>query len=523
MSKCWLLVKIQLLGFFNINRLLHTNDAKEKRRMVVMGASMLLVVVIMVAYSAGMAIACAYLGMADVLPPLILMVCAACTLLITFLKSNGVLFGFRDYDMVLSLPVKSATVIVSRLLSVYAMNFMLSGVIMLPSIIVYGIVNSVSLSVWCMMVFSLFLASLIPMIISMIAGAVITAFSVRFRHKNLLTIALSTAAIVALLVVSFTVPQDGAEATALIGSVVQTIYRVYPVATLYTHALANNDWGSFGQFALISVGISALFVLLLSMFYNRLNSALFAVRAKGGYRMEAMKTSTPFITLCKKEWRRLVSSPIYAMNTCIGAVLMLVVSIALMFIDLEQLGTLVGFPDIMVWVKPVVPWLVTFFVAMSTATASSISLEGKSRWLMCSIPVPSKVIFDAKIAASLAYLFPSVWISCSLLAIRLQTNVMETIALFTIPLLFSVFISVIGLAYNLKYTKYDWTSEYQAVKQSVSVMATGGTGLAAVFIFYALTAALQAISAWIHLFAIGLIAVATLVVYRKLAVRTLYM
>ena len=159
MSKCWLLLKVQLLGLFNINRTFHTNNKKEKRQLISMGALMLFVVVIMVGYSAGMAVACAYFGRADALPPLILLVCAACTLIITFLKSNGVLFGFRDYDMVMSLPVKSWEVIISRLLSVYAMNLLISGVIMLPAIIVYGVTYSVSLSVWCMLVLSLFLAS----------------------------------------------------------------------------------------------------------------------------------------------------------------------------------------------------------------------------------------------------------------------------------------------------------------------------------------------------------------------------
>ncbi|WCF10896.1 hypothetical protein NDS46_14065 [Paenibacillus thiaminolyticus] len=522
MTKCWLLLKVQLLGFFNINRTLRTNDKKEKRRLVVMGAVMLFVLIIMVGYSAGMAIAFAHFGMADVLPPLILIVCAACTLVITFLKSNGVLFGFRDYDMVMSLPVKNSTIIISRLLSVYAMNFLISGVIMLPSIIVYGITYSVSLSVWCMLMLSLFLASLLPMIISMIAGVIITAISVRFRYKNLLTIALSTAAILALLVGSFAIPQEEAALTELVASAVQTVYRIYPVAELYTNALTNNDWGSFGQYALISVGASVLFVMLLSVFYAKINSALFAVRSKGNYRLGTLKTSTPFMTLYKKELRRLISSPIYAMNTCIGAVLLIVVSVAFLFINIEQIGNEVGLPDIMTWIKPMSPWIVTFFVAISTATSSSISLEGKSRWLMCSAPVTPTVIFNSKIAVSLSYLIPSIFISCTLLAISLQTGFIETIALFAIPLLYSVFISVVGLSFNLKFPKYDWTSEYHAVKQSVSVLATVGTGIGSVLVFYALTASLQAISAWIQLLAIILIIAATLVVYRRLTTKALY-
>ncbi|MGB4660591.1 MAG: hypothetical protein WBI07_15560, partial [Mobilitalea sp.] len=336
MNKCWLLLKVQLLGVFNINRIIHTSDKKEKRRMINMGAMMLFVVIIMVGYSTGMAIVCAHFGMADVLPPFILMVCASCTLVITFLKSNGVLFGFCDYDLVMSLPVKNSTVIISRLLSVYAMNFLISSVIMLPSIIVYGTTYSVSLSVWCMLILSLFLASLLPMIIYMLVGVMITDISLRFRYKNLLTIILSTAAILALAVGSFALPQAEAVFTELVTSAVQTIYRIYPVTKLYTSALTNNDWGSFGQFTLISIGASVLFVILLSVFYAKINSALFAVRSKGNYRLGTLKTSTPFKSLYKKELRRLISSPIYVMNTCIGVVLLIVVAVAFLFFDIDQ-------------------------------------------------------------------------------------------------------------------------------------------------------------------------------------------
>lgn len=523
MTKYRLLLKIQLLGFFNINRVLHENDKKEKRRLVTFSVLMLFVVIIMTGYSAGLAIGAAYLGMADVLPPLILLVCAATTLAITFFKSNGVLFGFRDYDMVMSLPVKSVAIITSRLLSVYAMNFIISGIIMLPSIIIYGTTYSVSLSVWVMLILSLFLASLLPMMISMIAGVVITAISVNFRYKNIVTIILSMAVILILLAGSFAIPQEEFVLTELLASAVQTVYRIYPIAELYTNALANNDWRCFLQFAFISLIVTILFVILLSVFYQKINSALFSVRSKSDYRLGTLKTSTPFKTLYNKELRRLISSPTYIMNTCIGAVLMLVVSFAFLFIDIEQIGTMLDLPDIAMWIKPLSPWLVTFFVGISTAASSSISLEGKSRWLMCSAPVSSTVIFNAKIAVSLTYLVPSVFISCILLAIGLQTGFIETIILFAIPLLFSVFITVVGLVFNLKFPKYDWTSEYHAVKQSVSVIATVGTGIVTVLIFCILTALLKDISMWIGIFSIVIIAVATYMVYKRLTARKLYM
>jgi ABC-2 type transport system permease protein len=159
---------------------------------------------------------------------------------------------------------------------------------------------------------------------------------------------------------------------------------------------------------------------------------------------------------------------------------------------------------------------------MSASTTSAISLEGKSRWLMCSAPVQAKVIFDSKIAVSLTYLVPSVLISCTLFAVSLKTGFVETIALFAIPLLFSAFISVVGLAFNLKFPKYDWTSETQAVKQSTAVIATLGIGFGSAAVLYILSILLMNTPIITYLLAIALVLPVTMLVYKKISVRNLY-
>ncbi len=522
MNKCWLLLKIQLLGLFNINRILHTNNKKEKRRMIAIGTVMFLVILMMIGYSAGIAIAAAYYGMADILPPFILIACAACTLVITFLKSNGVLFGSRDYDMVMSLPLKNSEVIISKLLSVYAMNFLISSIIMLPSVIVYGITYKVTISIWCMLILSLFLAPLIPMMIAMIVGVIITAISVRFRYKNIVTITLSLIATLTILLGSFGIPDEKAAFKELINKAVESVYHIYPITKIYNNAIINNDWGYFGLFTFISIGISILFILLLSEFYSKINSSLFSVHSKSNYQLKTLKTSTPFMALYTKELHRLISSPTYVMNTCIGAILSIVIAVAFLFIDINKIGTIMEMPEITLWIKPLSPFVVAFFISMSSATPASISLEGKSRWLMCAAPVPPKTIFNAKIAVSLTYLIPSILISCTLLAISLKTSFIETLSLFIIPLLFAIYICVVGLAINLKFPKYDWTSEYHAVKQSASVLITVITGMVSVLTFYIIAFLLKDIPLLTLFIAIVVIPSITIIVYKRLGTKKLY-
>ena len=57
-------------------------------------------------------------GLAGALPAIAVLLCTLVMLMLTFLKSSGVLAGADDYDIVMSLPVTPAQVVVSRVAAV---------------------------------------------------------------------------------------------------------------------------------------------------------------------------------------------------------------------------------------------------------------------------------------------------------------------------------------------------------------------------------------------------------------------
>ncbi len=99
-----LLLKMQLYNLLGINRILYSHSKKEKQRSMALGG--ILVIGLMIAYSTIISISLASMGTVNVLPTISALVCSVITLILTFLKSSGVLIGLRDYDMVMSLPVK---------------------------------------------------------------------------------------------------------------------------------------------------------------------------------------------------------------------------------------------------------------------------------------------------------------------------------------------------------------------------------------------------------------------------------
>lgn len=108
-NKYLLLLKMQFFNFLGINRLRYSSNKREIRRSFIIGFSWLLVIVLLITYSAIISIGFVKAGAIDILPIVSTLICSIITLVLTFLKSTGVLFGLRDYDMIMSLPVKRVT------------------------------------------------------------------------------------------------------------------------------------------------------------------------------------------------------------------------------------------------------------------------------------------------------------------------------------------------------------------------------------------------------------------------------
>lgn len=471
MRKCALLFKVQLLQQFGINRLLHSGTSREKRQMFLLFIGGVLLALLMAGYSVGAAYGYVYLGLEDLLPSMMILISAMITLVTTFLKGNGILFGFQDYDMIMSLPVTSFTVVLSRMASVYGMNLLFNLVALVPAGLVYGIAANLSFSAWIMLFFLLFLAPLLPLTLATLLCILITAVSLRFRHRNLVTIVLSLSLIFLFLAGSMQSTQwNSNDITALGKAAGDAVNHYYPPASLVSKAVVHSSWADFGVFTLISVGGALLLLAVLSHFYTRLNTLLGAVHTRGGYQLKGLRVSTPFRALFSKELRRYFSCSVYVLNTAMGVLLLLALSIALLFFDPEQVEASLNLPGAGKWFCSLAPLIPLFFIGISPTTSSSISLEGKNRWILYSAPIDTITIFDSKIAVNLIICLPCVLISSLLLALGLKTGLWETLLLFVLPVVYTFFISTAGIMINLKFPLYDWESEYAVVKRGTAVL-----------------------------------------------------
>ncbi|MDE7244056.1 MAG: hypothetical protein K2O18_08785 [Oscillospiraceae bacterium] len=518
-----LLLKMQLYNFFGINRVLHSHSKKEKQRCAAFGVIAILVVGPMIAYSTGISIGLAGMGAAHVLPTISALICSLITLILTFLKSSGVLIGLRDYDMVMSLPVKSADIVLSRVIMVYLTNLLISMIVVLPSVIVFGLY--VEKHLWGSVIFflSLFFLPIIPMILSLGLGILITEVSTRSRHKNVLSLVLSTFVILLIVAVSAWAQNMNSDEVLNIGLALSNMAnRVYPPAALISKAVEAQNFLYLAAFAGISVLVCCVFVGVVAHFYQQINTAVSSHSAVK-YEGKALKVSSPLKAMYKREFDRYFSCTIYALNSTIGMVLLFVVSLLLLFISPETIEQQSGITGLSRMLRQVLPLVIAVFITMTSTASASLSLEGKSRWLMCSLPVRSIDIFHAKMAVNLTVICPFALISVLLLGAKMEVSLAEAVFLCIVPAVYACFMSVLGMYMNVKFPKYDWTSEYYAVKGgAISVLATMGIGMFSSVVPMLICAVFQNYSGIIMFAVSALLLAISFVLYGKLQRHPLY-
>lgn len=486
MSNLYHLLKVYALNIFGINKAIHSGDRKEKIKLTAFSIFMIFIMLYMAfvsfLYSMILSDSLEQANAMRTLPAIMMAVASAISLFTTIYKTNGVLFGFKDYETVMALPIKSSSIVASRLLMLYGLNILFILFIMLPAGVVYCIKVQPSFVFYPVFIITLFLVPLIPIIVATFIGLLISMIASHFRHSSAMNLIFTLLLFVGVMLVSFssgTIINDFANISALIMSAVG---KIYPLAELYTQAVCDYNVRSLLLFCGLSVVAFAVFVLVIGRCFKHLNDLLTARYTISNYKMTSLKVSSPFMALYQKELKRYFSSSLYVLNTAAGMVMLTIASVALLFMGADQLGAVFEIPELSKFLNDIAPLVLSVFVTLSCTSACSISLEGKSLWIIKSLPIDTTTVFMSKAAVNLTILIPPIAVNCVIFAFILKTNVLQTILLFLTPAIFSVFISLAGLIINLLFPNFTWESETVVIKQSIAVLLAMVVGMISIAI-----------------------------------------
>lgn len=490
-----LLVRVQMRGLANSLFPGRTNmtSAERKRRVAFGSLGLSLLLVLMLFYTSAFSLGLAASGLASTLPVLAMFLAALQGVVFTFFKANGVLFGFKDYDLIMSLPIPRSTVVASRIAALLCAAEAMA-ITTIPMVVVYFIYQDPTPFAVTAFALGIILAPLVPTTLAALASFGITAITARFRHANIAYIigAMVFLALVLIASVGLSVFTQSSTDSQLVQSlsdvstsIQDVVTTAYPPAAWASRAVVEGSLVDFVLYTTASLGVTGLGIAAMQRYYLQINGALAAYGTTGGGEAALKRSRTrarsPFWAIVFKEWRTLVGIPTYALNCLFGYFFVILVAAAISFLGLQTILTSGSINGVSLdpalasqGVAPttlIIPWIFAFCAIMCDSSVVSISLEGRSAWLMSTLPLPTKTVLGAKFASNALPFAAALAIGIVVMLASGTISLITALETATIAVgAFLLWIGV-GLSLDVRRPNFTWMSAQDVVKRSAPIMA----------------------------------------------------
>ena len=186
MNNSIVLLKTLLMSTSGRNIFRYTKDKKKRRKIIGNTVGAAILYLMLMAYSVAMCVGYGQFGLIGSAPVMCALIISILAFMFTLFKTNGYLFNFKEYDMLMALPFEAKTVAASKFLYMYIKSLPWYLSISLAMLIGYGIYARPAIAVYPVwMILSLFLP-IIPMLIASFIGYLIAKISSGFRKTNII-------------------------------------------------------------------------------------------------------------------------------------------------------------------------------------------------------------------------------------------------------------------------------------------------------------------------------------------------
>ena len=382
------------------------------------------------------------------------------------------LYKAKDNELLLSMPIPPSSILISRMVAVYAMSLLFSGIIWVPSVLRYLIGYARKPLEFVFPILLVFILPFLVTVLTCLLGWAVAQVASRIRKKNAATVISSLVFLAVYYVVYFklnSIIRSAIENSDAIGRTMMT--WGYP---LYRMGLAaTGDVVSMVLFTILCVALFALVCYLMSRSFLRISSG--GVQAKAAvYREKKARQASAGAALVRRELRRFTGTPIYCLNAGLGVVFV----VGLTVLALVKAGMLkellealsASLPGAAQLLPLALAGIACLILGMDIVTAPSISLEGKSLWLVQSMPVRSRQVLASKMwLHMLINMIPGI-VCLLVLGIVFRIGIVSVILMILLTSAFVLLIGAFGLIMDLKRPNLTWTSETIPVKQNLGVL-----------------------------------------------------
>ena len=406
------------------------------------------------------------------------------------------LYLAKDNDLLLSMPIPVRVIMTSRLLSVYLMGLMYSGIVILSAILVYWFTVPVTAGRILGGVVLLVDISLFVLTLSCALGWVVAKISLKLKNKSFITVIVSLVFFGLYYFVCF---RSQAMITDLllnaenVGNKLKGIYPLYLFGRV--------GCGDGVAMLIVSAVVIALLALV---WYLIARSFLHIATASGNtaktvYHEKAVKPVSADAALLRKELGRFTASPLYMLNCGLGTVFLVVLAVLALIKGREvflMMNALFAGGEGFVTVLAAL--CLCLLAGSNDISTPSVSLEGKSLWIAQSLPIDPWQALRAKLRMHLLITELPLVVCAVCVAAVSGAALPEIVMMLVTPMVYVVLSAAFGLFMGLKRPNLNWTSEVAPIKQGLAVFLSMFVGwLVAValgFLYYALMARVGAVA-----------------------------
>lgn len=395
------------------------------------------------------------------------------------LVTQSQLFEAKDNELLMSMPVKPSLILVSRILTLYIWAFFFAAVSSAPALYIYATYAEMSDLSLVIAIGELFFVPLLSLTVSILIAWLLQFFSRFIKNKSIFII-IGTFALLGVYMVAMQKLQDFTNYLASHGETVEKAFKsgLYPFYVM-GEAIVNPGLSVLLMLLFTVVPFGILFAVLSATFINLVTTKRGFVHVE--YKAGRLTVSSEKAAIEKKEMLHFIKSATYAVNGGTGLICQVGLAVFLIIKGnslRDMIMSIMG-PRGAECTSVLLIVIIASVGLLTEISISSISMEGKSLWVLRTAPVNSADILKAKISAHLKMSLPFALVSGILLNFTVPMNIYERIGAVVLPVLFQAFNAYFGLIVNLRYPKLDWINEAYAVKQSSAAMigALGSMGV----------------------------------------------
>lgn len=502
MNKLLKLIKIDIIHSYSINKLNKKHNAKRKLGSLIATLILGLFLLCFIAFIViSLGVICKQTNQLDTLLILGYTLGTVLCFTVTISKANGFLFEARDFELLMSMPISNKTIVFSKLCSLLILNYLGFGAVFIPCLIVYGVLSLASIGFYILGLIAFLIGPFLVVAVCSFISYLLGLLLRRTKFKSIIMSMVSLLIFIVFMVfyMSFVVKTSAIEGELgddfnaimqlygdMIKGLKENIQTYYPIAKFLSEGLQGN-LVSYLIYLVIMVIPFALLVLVVSKNFLKANMRSKNSSSSKNYTFKDQKQENKIVAIFKRDFKRFISSTNQMLNIGIGPILstILVVVMAINFKNIAGSETNEEADFIINKLLPLLLVLTAGFTfGIMPSTSSSISLEGKSFWILKSSPIKTEDVLISKVLFYVIICLPFILVNTALIYFFTNVSVFNCILVLLIQISLVFGYSLEGLWINILTPKFDWDNEVKAIKQGTGTLLSMLFGFALGVILY---------------------------------------